>query len=144
MLLLKNLQFLPNNYETRSKLTTHEYLILTEFQIHWVKIVDFLMKAYVLCKSRLGCPGLYFTKLRIRFSLWTFWQTPSPFSGHMVYGWPPVCFHMSQYGNWKWYGNLSRKKELYIYIMCIYIEIFPIVLTREPIDISDKQYFSVW
>ena len=48
MLLLKNPQFLPNDYETRWKLTTHEYLILTEFLNHWVKIVDFLIKACVL------------------------------------------------------------------------------------------------
>ena len=48
MILLKNPQFLPNDYETRSKLSTHEYLILTEFHNHWVKIVDFLIKAYVL------------------------------------------------------------------------------------------------
>ena len=45
MLLLKNLQFLPNDYETRLKLSTHEYLILTEFHTDWVKIVDFLIKA---------------------------------------------------------------------------------------------------
>ena len=57
MLLSKNPQFLPNDDETRSKLSTHEYLsklsaheylILTEFHNHWVKIVDFLLKAYVL------------------------------------------------------------------------------------------------
>ena len=48
MLLLKNPQFLPNDYETWSKLNTHENLILTEFPNHWVKIVDFLIKAYVL------------------------------------------------------------------------------------------------
>ena len=59
MLLLKNPQFLPNDYETRSKFSSHEYLILTEFHNHWVKIVDFLIKAYVLPKSKLGCPGLY-------------------------------------------------------------------------------------
>ena len=47
MLLLKNLQSLSNDYETWSKLSTHEYLILTEFHNHWVKIVDFLIKAYV-------------------------------------------------------------------------------------------------
>ena len=47
LLLLKNLQFLPNDYETRSKLITREYLILTEFHNHWVKIVDFLIIAYV-------------------------------------------------------------------------------------------------
>ena len=41
MILLKNSQFLPNDYETR-------YLILTDFHNHWVKIVDFLIKAYEL------------------------------------------------------------------------------------------------
>ena len=48
MLLIKNPQFLPNDYETWSKLSTREYLILTKFHNHWVKIVDFLIKAYVL------------------------------------------------------------------------------------------------
>ena len=48
MLLLKNLQFSPNDYETWSKLSTHGYLILREFHNHWVKIEDFLIKAYVL------------------------------------------------------------------------------------------------
>ena len=59
MLLLKSPQFLPNDNETRSKLSTNEYLILTEFHYHLVKIVDFLIKAIVLPKSKLGCPGLY-------------------------------------------------------------------------------------
>ena len=36
------------DYETRSKLGTHEYLILTEFRNHWVKMVDFLIKEYAL------------------------------------------------------------------------------------------------
>ena len=31
---------------------------MTGFHNHWVKIVDFLIKAYVLWKSKLGCPGL--------------------------------------------------------------------------------------
>ena len=48
MLLTKNPQFLPYVDETRSKLSTHEYLILTDFHNHWAKIVDFLIKAYVL------------------------------------------------------------------------------------------------
>ena len=52
MLLLKNPQFSPNDYETQSKLSTHDYFILTEFHIHWVKIVDFLIKAYVLQGER--------------------------------------------------------------------------------------------
>ena len=42
MLLLKNPQFLPNESETRSKLSTHE------FHNNWVTIVDFLIKEYVL------------------------------------------------------------------------------------------------
>ena len=48
MLLLKNLQFLPNDYETWSKLSTHGYLILTEFHNDLVKNVDFLIKAFML------------------------------------------------------------------------------------------------
>ena len=52
--------FSTNNYKSRSKLSTHEHLILTEFHNHWVKIVDFLIKANVIWKSRLGWPGLYF------------------------------------------------------------------------------------
>ena len=47
-LLLKNPQFSPNDYKTGSKLSTHEYLILTEIHNQWAKIVDFLLKAYVL------------------------------------------------------------------------------------------------
>ena len=46
MLLLKNLQFLLNHYETLSKYGTHEYLILAKFRNDWVRIVDFLIKAY--------------------------------------------------------------------------------------------------
>ena len=34
MLLLKNPQFLPNDYETRLKLSTHEHLLTTEFHNH--------------------------------------------------------------------------------------------------------------
>ena len=59
MLLLKNPQFLPNDYETRSKLSTHEfqYLILIEFHNHWVKIVAFYIKAYVCTmKVWIGVP----------------------------------------------------------------------------------------
>ena len=48
MLLLKNLQFSPNDYETRSKLSTHEFFILNKFHNHWVKIVGSLIKAYEL------------------------------------------------------------------------------------------------
>ena len=48
MLLFKHPQFLPNDNETWSKLTTLEYINLTAFHNHWVKIMDFLIKAYVL------------------------------------------------------------------------------------------------
>ena len=46
MLLLKNPQFLLNHYKTFSKQGTHEDLTLTKFRKDWVKIVDFLIKAY--------------------------------------------------------------------------------------------------
>ena len=46
MLLLKNQQFSPNHYETLSKYGTHEDLTLMKFRNDWVKIVDFLIKAY--------------------------------------------------------------------------------------------------
>ena len=43
MLLIKNPQFLPNYYETLSKLPTIELIILTKFYNDWVKTVDFLL-----------------------------------------------------------------------------------------------------
>ena len=43
MFLLKNPQFLPNYYETLSKLPTIELIILTKFYNDWVKTVDFLL-----------------------------------------------------------------------------------------------------
>ena len=49
MLLPKNLQFLPDHYETLTKEGTHEDLILTKFcndSVDLVKIIDFLVKAY--------------------------------------------------------------------------------------------------
>ena len=46
MLLLKNPQFLTNRYETLSKYGTHKHFILTKFRNNWVKIVNFLIKAY--------------------------------------------------------------------------------------------------
>ena len=44
MLLLKNPQFLPNNYGTLSKWSAHEWVISTKCHNYWVKIVDFLIK----------------------------------------------------------------------------------------------------
>ena len=46
MVLLKNPQFYPNHYKILWKWRTHEYLIFTKFRNDWVKIVDFLIKAY--------------------------------------------------------------------------------------------------
>ena len=56
MLLIENPQFLPNHNETLSNYGTHEYLILTKFRNDWIKIVDFLIKAYVIqtCQIRFG------------------------------------------------------------------------------------------
>ena len=50
MLLLENPQFLPNHYETLSQNRTHEFPIVAKFRNDWVKIVDFLIKAY-FCQS---------------------------------------------------------------------------------------------
>ena len=47
MLLLKNPQFYPNHYETLSKGGPNEDFIFTKFRYDWVKIVDFLIKAYL-------------------------------------------------------------------------------------------------
>ena len=46
MLLLKNPQFSPNHNETLTQICTDEYLIVSKFRNDWVKIVDFLIKAY--------------------------------------------------------------------------------------------------
>ena len=59
MLLLENPQFLPKNYETKSKCPTHEWIILTKSHNFWVKIVDFLIKAYVFPECQFSCPCLY-------------------------------------------------------------------------------------
>ena len=61
----KNPQFLLNHYETLSKCGPHEYLILTKFLNDWVKIVDFLIKAY-FCLSP-DSPG---THCRLYQQLW--------------------------------------------------------------------------
>ena len=46
VLLLKNLQFLPNHNETLLKGGIHVYLISTKFHNNWIKIVDFLIKGH--------------------------------------------------------------------------------------------------
>ena len=63
MLLLKNPQFLSNHYKTLSKYGTHEYLILTKFRKDWIKIVDFLIKAYVIHDCQICFVALYITIL---------------------------------------------------------------------------------
>ena len=45
ILLLKNPQYLPNHYETLLKLM---YILISTLFSNWVKIVDFLIKAYLL------------------------------------------------------------------------------------------------
>ena len=50
MLLLENPQFLPNDYEALSQKGTHEYPIAAKFRNDWIRIVDFLIKAY-FCQS---------------------------------------------------------------------------------------------
>ena len=46
MLLLENPQFLPKFFETWSKGPPHDLVIQTKSQRNWLKIVDFLIKAY--------------------------------------------------------------------------------------------------
>ena len=46
VLLLKNLQFLPNHNETLLKGGVHVYLIFTKFHNNWIKFVDFLIKGH--------------------------------------------------------------------------------------------------
>ena len=58
VLLLKNLQFLPNHDETLSKWVTHEYLIFTKFCHDWIEIVDFFIKRTFSVES-----GLAFTRV---------------------------------------------------------------------------------
>ena len=47
VLLLKNLQFLPNYNETLQKGDIHVYLIFTKFHNNWIKFVDFLIKGHL-------------------------------------------------------------------------------------------------
>ena len=56
MLLLKNLQFVPNHCETLSQNGTNEYLFVTKFRNDWVQIADFLIKAYFCSSSHLPSP----------------------------------------------------------------------------------------
>ena len=44
-LLIENPQLLSNLHETRWKYSSHEYFMLLEFQLDWIKIVDFLLVA---------------------------------------------------------------------------------------------------
>ena len=51
MLLPKNLQFLPDHYETLTKEGTHEDLVLTKYRDDPVKIVVFFSKIIFLTES---------------------------------------------------------------------------------------------
>ena len=42
-LLLKNLQFLPNHYETLGKYSAHGQILLPEYELDQVKTEDFLL-----------------------------------------------------------------------------------------------------
>ena len=44
-LLLKNPQFLANPYEPWLKLIAYEYVKLLEYQLDWIRIIDFLLTA---------------------------------------------------------------------------------------------------
>ena len=44
-LLIENPQLLSNLHETQWKYSSHEYFMLLEFQLDWIKIVDFLLVA---------------------------------------------------------------------------------------------------
>ena len=46
MLLLKNLHFSPHQADILPKLPTHEPVILVEYQLNWMNIVDLLQIAY--------------------------------------------------------------------------------------------------
>ena len=59
MLLSKNPQFLSDHYEILTKEGTHEVLLLTKFRNDWVKIVDFLDKAFFLTESGNYCHTVY-------------------------------------------------------------------------------------
>ena len=59
ILLSKNPQFLPNIFETWSKLPTNEMVILTKSQKSRIKIADFLIKAYFWAMCQFWVHMLY-------------------------------------------------------------------------------------
>ena len=46
MLFVKNLQYSSNQADILSQLPTHELVILIEYKLNWMNIVDFLQIAY--------------------------------------------------------------------------------------------------
>ena len=88
MLLLKNPQFLPNFFGTWLKWCTNGLVILTKCPYDWVKIVDFLLKAYLwakchFCFQTLYHKSWYITHLKkivkiisknLKSSKWYFWR----------------------------------------------------------------------
>ena len=61
MLLLKNPQFLHNQYEIKPKWPAHVQVILAKFRNDWVKIVDFLVKAYFWASDKFASPYCIFS-----------------------------------------------------------------------------------
>ena len=77
VLLLKNLQILPNLYETWSKWPPGEVSILTKSHTKWAKIVDFLIKAHFSM-----CPIFFGSDFIIQ--------------SNVVYGWRhSLCRHLN-------------------------------------------------
>ena len=62
ILLLKNPQFLPNSFETWSKGPLYQSVKLSKSQKNWVKIVDFLIRAYFWALRQFRVYILYITK----------------------------------------------------------------------------------
>ena len=51
-----------NHYETLSKWGPNEDFIFTKFRYDWVKIVDFLIKAYSALSNNCACTIIFFAK----------------------------------------------------------------------------------
>ena len=56
-LLLKNLQFLPNHYETLGKCSTHGLILLPKYELDRVKIGDFFI---IECSDLRAAPGILY------------------------------------------------------------------------------------
>ena len=62
LLLIKNPQLLFNLYETWWKYSSHEYFMLLEYQLDWIKIVNFLLIAkFWATANNFYSPSKYFS-----------------------------------------------------------------------------------